>query len=76
MRRQGKKLNRWEHWHLVGFFLVAFDVVAVNLSYLLALWFRYDCTFSEINPQYLQACLYFLPVYLGLRGGVRLAETL
>jgi len=63
MRRQGKKLNRWEHWHLVGFFLVAFDVVAVNLSYLLALWFRYDCTFSEINPQYLQACLYFLPVY-------------
>ena len=37
-----------EHWHLVAAFLMIYDIIAVNLSCFVALWFRYDCKFSAI----------------------------
>ncbi len=61
-----KPLNssfRLEHWKKIALLLIAYDVIAVNVAYFLALWFRFDCQFSAIEPQYLQAYLYFVPIY-------------
>ena len=63
MKKRVKK-NRVEHWHIIALFLVIYDVIAVNFAYFLALWFRFDCMFSEIPvEQYLQPYLKFIPVY-------------
>ena len=43
--------------------LVVYDVIAVNLSYFLALWLRFDCRFSSITEVYLSAWTRFIPVY-------------
>lgn len=34
------------HWKKVAFLLVCYDILAVNLSYFLALWLRFDCKFN------------------------------
>ena len=47
-------------------FFVLYDVVAVTVSFLLALWFRYDCRFSEIPEDYWVAWLNFAPIYAGV----------
>lgn len=60
---QKRKGKLFEHWHLVTVFLLLFDLIAVTGSYFLALWFRFDCRFSEITPEYLQAWLKFAPIY-------------
>ena len=60
---QKRKGKLFEHWHLVTVFLLLFDLIAVTGSYFLALWFRFDCRFSEISPEYLQAWLKFAPIY-------------
>ena len=52
-----------QHWHRIALLMMIYDVVAVNLSYFLALWFRFDCAFSEISDAYLKAYLNFVPVY-------------
>ena len=52
-----------EHWHFAALFLALYDAVAVNLSFFLALWFRFNCRFSEIHAAYLNAWLRFVPVY-------------
>ena len=43
--------------------LILSDVIAVNLSYFLALWVRYDCIFQDIWPPYLNAWLNCIPLY-------------
>ena len=53
----------FEHWQMIAILLAVYDTVAVNLSYLLALWFRYDGQFSGIPHEYLHAWLHFVPVY-------------
>ena len=60
---QKRKGKLFEHWHLVTVLLLLFDLIAVTGSYFLALWFRFDCRFSEIFPEYLQAWLKFAPIY-------------
>ena len=52
-----------EHWHLVALFLMVYDLGAMGGSYLVALWLRFDCRFSQISVEYLTAWLRFLPVY-------------
>lgn len=51
------------HWHIVNAFLLAYDIVAINASFFLALWFRFDCHFSEIPEKFLTAFLHFAPIY-------------
>ena len=51
------------HWKKVALLLVAYDIIAVNAAYFLALWFRFDCRFSAIEAQYLQAYWKFVPIY-------------
>ena len=60
---QGNKKKRFQHWHLITFYLMVYDVIAVNASYFIALWIRFDCQFSHIEEQYLTAFLKFAPIY-------------
>ncbi len=66
------RVKRMEHWRIIALLLVLFDVIAINASYLLALWVRFDCSFSEMqqNADHLWACLRFLPLYTVLSIGV------
>lgn len=43
--------------------LFIYDAFAVNFSFILALWLRYDCEFSEISPYYYETWLKFVPIY-------------
>ena len=63
MKRILNSLFQLVHWKKIAILLVIYDVFAVNVAYFLALWFRFDCQFSAIEPQYLQAYLYFMPIY-------------
>lgn len=55
--------KRIMHWHLVSFYLVAYDVLAVTAAYLLALLVRFDFSFSRIPIIYLLPWEYFAPIY-------------
>ena len=61
MKQLEKK--RIEHWQVISLYLVIYDIIAVNLAYLLALWFRFDCRFSLIPEVYLKAWIQFAPFY-------------
>ena len=52
MKQQKKK--RFEHWHKITLLLFAYDFIAVNLSYFMGLWFRFDCQFSNIPEELLK----------------------
>lgn len=59
-RRTARKML--EHWHVVSLLLAIYDIVAVAASFFLALWFRYDCAYSEIlNEQRVALMLFALP---------------
>ena len=51
------------HWKQVAFLLMCYDVIAVNLSYFLALWLRFDCRFNSISPEYITSWQRFIPIY-------------
>ena len=50
-------------WIGVSGLLVMYDIVAVNAAYFLALWLRFDCSFSKIPGNYLGAWRSFAPAY-------------
>ena len=52
-------VRRWD----LSVLLFVYDLIAVNLSYFLALWLRFDCTFSLIEEKYFSAWKEFIPVY-------------
>ena len=68
-----KLYKKPQHWHGVALLMMLYDIVAVNLSYFLALWFRFDCAFSEISEVYLTPFLNFIPVYCVVCIGVFMA---
>lgn len=49
-----KFIDKIKHWHMVAYFLVAYDFITIVASYFLALWFRFDCRFSHIEIRYLE----------------------
>ncbi len=59
----GKRKFHIATWHIKAAFLMAFDVMAINISYFLALWIRFDGVFSEIPEKYLDPYVYFIPIY-------------
>ncbi len=59
----GKRKFHIETWHIKAIFLMAFDVMAINISYFIALWIRFDGVFTEIPAKYLDPYVYFIPVY-------------
>ena len=56
-------IGRVAHWKVIAALLVLYDIVAVNLAFGLALWFRFDCVLSDISPFYLGNYLKFAPIY-------------
>lgn len=52
-----------KHWYIVALLLVGYDIVAVNMAYFFALWFRFDCKASMIPGNYFSAYLKFIPIY-------------
>ena len=52
-----------EHWHIVSLWLILYDLFVANGAFFLALWLRFDCQFSSIPDNYLQAFLNFAPFY-------------
>ena len=59
-----KKTKRWlghiEHWQIVAVFLAAYDFIAVCASYFLALWLRFDGTYSAIPEKFLKPYMSFI----------------
>ncbi len=59
----GKRKFHIETWHIKSAFLMAFDVMVINISYFIALWIRYDGVFTEIPVEFLDPYVYFIPIY-------------
>jgi len=58
-----EKRKRIQHWEVIAFYLVLYDVIAINASYFLGLWLRFDSKFSSIPYEYLHSFQVFAPVY-------------
>ncbi|MBQ8217633.1 MAG: polysaccharide biosynthesis protein [Oscillospiraceae bacterium] len=58
-----KSRFHFEHWHFISIALALFDAVAVNASFYIALWMRYDCQFWDIPYFYIDILKFFAPVY-------------
>lgn len=52
-----------EHWQVIAAYLLLFDIVAINASYFLALFLRFDLHYSLIPAVYLNALVRFAPIY-------------
>lgn len=58
-----EKRKKIEHWQVVTLLLIAYDFLAVIMSYFLALWIRFDCEFSEIDLPYLHTYYRTILIY-------------
>ena len=52
-----------EHWQVISILLMFYDFLTVVFSYFLALWIRFDCRISLIEPQYLKECCHSIVFY-------------
>ena len=58
-----KKTFRLEHWKKIAIVIGIYDLVAVSISYFLALLIRFDFRYSLIEEAYLVAWRRFAPIY-------------
>ena len=63
MNSSGKKLFAVNNLRILDIGLVLYDIGAVNSSFFLALWFRFDCQYSMIPGVYLEPFFKFAPIY-------------
>ncbi len=61
-RKKAKRFT-FEHWHFIVLLLAVYDFAVINGAYLLALWLRFDCRYSDIPEIYLSAWIKFVPIY-------------
>ncbi|WP_443626082.1 polysaccharide biosynthesis protein [Catenibacterium sp.] len=45
--------RKTEHWQVVRLLLMVYDFIAVIVSFGIALWLRFDCKVTSVEPQYL-----------------------
>ena len=45
--------RKFEHWQVVRLLLMVYDFAAVIVSFSIALWLRFDCKVTSVEPQYL-----------------------
>ena len=45
--------RKFEHWQVVRLLLMVYDFAAVIVSFDIALWLRFDCKVTSVEPQYL-----------------------
>lgn len=60
---KGEWMQGTRRGQLTSMLLLLYDVIAVNASYFLALWFRFECRLSAIPEGYLFSFLKFAPIY-------------
>ena len=58
-----EKLLHLKRWVIIGICMALYDALASALSYLAALWLRFDCRYSEIPKDLLYSWLKFAPIY-------------
>ena len=63
MEAEGNKRKRFHHWEFVAFYLLLYDILAVNFAYFVALWLRFDLKYSMIPADYMAAFIKFAPIY-------------
>ena len=72
--QNNKKINRKsrkiEHSRVVSIYLSIYDMVAVSISYFIALLLRFDLRFNSIPETYLYSWLKFAPIYAVICLGV------
>ena len=47
----------------ISLLLLFYDIFAINLSYFISLWLRFDCRFSQIPEKYLTPAIGIVPLY-------------
>ena len=52
-----------EHWQMVTVYLMVYDLLIACASYFLGLWIRFDCRYTTIPPEYMNAYLSFILQY-------------
>lgn len=62
-KKRTKEKKRIEHWMIISFYLVLYDIVAVNFSYFAGLLLRFDMRYSNIPAEYMEAFIRFAPIY-------------
>lgn len=64
----------------VSFLLVLYDIIAVNLAYLIALWLRFDCHYDSIPVKYLEPAFQIMPLHtivmLAVLASMRLYQSI
>ncbi len=62
---KNKRKGKWhiEHWVVIAFYLLVYDVAALNFSYFLGLLVRFDLQYTSIPAEYMNAFRSFAPVY-------------
>ena len=53
----------FDRLHAKDFLLMLYDIMAITCAYFFALWFRFDCRYTEIPSDYFVAWLKFVPIY-------------
>lgn len=59
----GEKKMKHRGMNALSILLAIYDILAMNLAYLIALWLRFDCRYSLIPQKYLDAALRIAPFY-------------
>lgn len=62
-KKKKKGFLHIKHWKRVAVYLVAYDLLAVNVAYFLALFLRFDGQMSHIPERYMVPFLKFAPFY-------------
>ena len=65
-RETEKKPRRLQHWQKINLLLTAWDILAVALSWFVALWIRFDMHYTQIPMPYLKAYAWFIGPYAAL----------
>lgn len=80
LKNNFKSFVHLQHWKVINIILIMYDIVAVNLSFFIALWLRFDCKISLIPVEYISAYIKFIPIYtvfcLAVFTGLRLYKTI
>ena len=58
--------KRLEHWQIISLYLMGYDIIVGAFGYFTALWLRYDLSFTKIPREYLNAYMFFMPIYAAL----------
>lgn len=55
--------RKFEHWQVVRLLLMVYDFAAVIVSFGIALWLRFDCKVTSVEPQYLSTYTKTIIIY-------------